>query len=230
VRDIKNSETTKQLYERVQNVTIPITVLRCDFSQQTHMDYIFIIFHRLNTGGRRLNNQEIRNCIYNGTFNKLLKSIADNKLWEKLFPTKEKDRFDSEEIILRAFAFVDKLDSYTGNLAKFLNHYMKEKQNMDEEEIELYKIKMEKVLYIINEKINDITSVKSFGKTLQEGLLVGITKNIEYLENKTNEEINAMFSNFKQAPEFSEENIKQGLSAKDKVQTRLSKSISIFRG
>lgn len=228
VKEIKNNEITKNLYSRVQNVTIPITVLRCNFSQQAHMDYIFIIFHRLNTGGRRLNNQEIRNCIYNGSFNRLLKDLATNDLWESLFPTKEKDRFNNEEIILRTFAFVDKLDSYTGNLAKFLNHYMEEKQNIDDEETKTYKTKMVKVLSIINNKITDIETVKKLGKTLQEGLLVGIFKNSEHLENKNSEDINAMFNNFKQAPEFGEENIKSGLNATDKVKNRLNESISIF--
>ena len=56
----------------IENVSIPVTVLRCDLSRQDHMEYIFTIFHRLNTGGTKLNNQEIRNCIFNGNFNDLL--------------------------------------------------------------------------------------------------------------------------------------------------------------
>lgn len=39
----------KTLYDRVENLTIPITVLRCDYEKKTHMDYLFTIFHRLNS-------------------------------------------------------------------------------------------------------------------------------------------------------------------------------------
>lgn len=40
------------------------------------MNYLFTIFHRLNSGGSKLTNQEIRNCIYNGDLNNLLKEIV----------------------------------------------------------------------------------------------------------------------------------------------------------
>ena len=38
-----------------------------------------------------------------------------------------------------------------------------------------------------------------------------------------------MLNSFHNTPEFNEENIREGLSAKDKVQSRLSKAISIFQ-
>jgi hypothetical protein len=65
---IKNSKSgeLKQIYTRVQNQSIPINVLRCDLSKRSHNEYIFTIFHRLNSGGLKLSNQEIRNCIYSG--------------------------------------------------------------------------------------------------------------------------------------------------------------------
>jgi hypothetical protein len=69
VAAIKTSDTSlHHYYTRVENLSIPVTVLRCDFNKKTHMEYLFTIFHRLNTGGMKLNNQEIRNCIY-GSYN-----------------------------------------------------------------------------------------------------------------------------------------------------------------
>ncbi len=65
----------KELFDRVQNVMIPVTVIRCDYSKVTHNEYLFTIFHRLNTGAVKLNNQEIRNAIYQGNFNHLLKEL-----------------------------------------------------------------------------------------------------------------------------------------------------------
>ena len=68
-------------YTRVEDLTLPITVLRCDYSKKNHMRYLFTIFHRLNSGGMKLNNQEIRNCIYSGKFNNLLKELNNNDDW-----------------------------------------------------------------------------------------------------------------------------------------------------
>ena len=50
--------------------------------------------------------------------------------------TSKINRFENEEIILRVFAFYDKLDEYDGNLARFLNNYMAEKKNISEDEIQ----------------------------------------------------------------------------------------------
>src|SRR6185369_5572136 len=69
----KKSDPLYPLYLRVQNLTLPITVLRCDYSKRSHKNYLFTIFHRLNSGGMKLNNQEIRNCIFFGSFNQFLK-------------------------------------------------------------------------------------------------------------------------------------------------------------
>jgi hypothetical protein len=69
LRNAKNSdlrhgnEEQKRIFAIVEDVSIPVTVIRCDYSQKSHMRYLFTIFHRLNSGGVRLTNQEIRNCI-----------------------------------------------------------------------------------------------------------------------------------------------------------------------
>ena len=82
---IKNSTGKLRTYfARVQNQSLPINVLRCDFSKKSHMEYLFTIFHRLNAGGIKLNNQEIRNCIYNGPFNDLLSKLDHRADWRKI--------------------------------------------------------------------------------------------------------------------------------------------------
>lgn len=42
---------------------------------------LYQIFERINTSGRTLNSQEIRNCVYQGTFNKLLFELNENPTW-----------------------------------------------------------------------------------------------------------------------------------------------------
>ena len=227
VEDIK--EKTPELYSRVENLAIPVIIIRYDFSKQDSVDYLFTIFHRLNTGGQKLNNQEIRNCIYSSNFNNVLKSIAQSDEWENTMGKSSKiDRLESEELILRVFAFMDKLDEYTGNLSKFLNHYMAEKKNAGDDEIGEKKDLLLSALSIIEDEIEAPNEIGKMGRTVKEALLVGIINNITYLNDCTPAKIKDMFHTFINDDEFQEENLKSALAQKDKVQTRLRKSIVIF--
>ena len=51
------------------------------------------VFERLNTGGEKLNPQEIRNCIYAGPFNDMIRDLARSDLFTKAWgiPPKEPD-------------------------------------------------------------------------------------------------------------------------------------------
>ncbi|WP_445454238.1 DUF262 domain-containing protein [Flavobacterium sp. 25HG05S-40] len=217
---------SKDIYERVQNVMIPVTVIRCDFSKPLHSEYLFTIFHRLNSGGVKLNNQEIRNCIYNGSFNTLLKSLAKATETKKLFGLKT--RFANEEIILRFFAFNDRLTSYNGKLSKFLNDYMFENRDMDDTTQKIKNELYSQTATLIYEKIFDKASATSLGKTFLEGLLYGISQNLGKLQAETPEKVKQLYEKFKGLPEFSVQSLKEGLSAKDKVVDRLDASKKCF--
>lgn len=221
---------SKSIYDRVQNVMIPITVIRCDYSKEPHNEYLFTIFHRLNSGGLKLNNQEIRNCIYNGSFNTLLKTFAENDNWKKLLSIKatKSYRFSNEELILRFFAFGDNLDKYNGKLSKFLNDYMFTMREPDEQFVSDKTILFERTIKLIYEKMLENKSAASFSKTLFEGLLYGVAKNIDSLEQKTIPELKLLLQSFKDLPEYSVDSLKEGLSARDKVSTRLTASSNCF--
>lgn len=90
------------------------------------------IFARLNLGSTKLSPQELRNCIYRGTFNAMLEDIAkNNKLVEKMFIGKDIKKKDHQELILRFFALRD-YNSYTSSLPKTMNTYMQVHQNDSE--------------------------------------------------------------------------------------------------
>lgn len=217
---------SKEVFDRVQNVMIPVTVIRCDYSKSAHNEYLFTIFHRLNSGGVKLNNQEIRNCIYNGTLNTLLKKLAKATETKKLFGFKT--RFANEEMILRFFAFNERLDTYNGKLSKFLNDYMFDCRNLTDAEIDAKTLFYSQTTNFVYEKIFDKTSATTFGKTFLEGLLYGVSQNLEKLKLETPLKVNRLFENFKQLPEYSVQSLKEGLSAKEKVSDRLISSKNCF--
>jgi hypothetical protein len=72
-----------------------------------------------------LNEQELRNCVYRGPFNDLLAELEKDSYWRKSKGGDQPEgRFKEREVILRFFAFANRLPQYSGNLKRFLNEYM----------------------------------------------------------------------------------------------------------
>lgn len=86
----------------------------------------YYIFERLNTGGTQLRPQEIRNCVFRGPFNKVLRKANEDANWRKLLGTSGLDKHQKDvELLLRVFALVAAGDKYEKPMHKFLNETMK---------------------------------------------------------------------------------------------------------
>lgn len=183
---LKNgTEEERKIYSSVEDLSIPVTVIRCSYDEPGHMRYLFTIFNRLNSGGVRLNNQEIRNCIYSGEFNNLLKEVdrsdknwvsVKRRIWGSM------DRFRSVEVLLRALAFSAKLEEYDGNLAGFLNGFMYRMMHTKEDELS----KTSEQLLFMAENARHVLDALPHGKkslTFVEGILVALLVNKYTIES-----------------------------------------------
>lgn len=224
------NSTLHELVERVENLTIPITVLRCNFSNEEHMEYLFKIFHRLNTGGIRLNNQEIRNCIYSGTLNDMLLNLDKSEFWKKIHShlNGKKDRFRSVELILRIFAFFSDIDSYDGNLTNFLNNFMFKHRRDSKEQLSEFEDKFAKCCELLSEKIFPILTLKKLGFTQFEALAIGMISNLERVEGLNSEKLEKSVRNFESIDLLKGKSLSEGVSRTDKVKKRLKASIAAF--
>ena len=221
-----------QYYTRVENLSVPITVLRCDFKKKSHMEYLFTIFHRLNAGGMKLNNQEIRNCIYGGSFNSLLKELDNYLQWRRLNKMRagQSYRFTKQEVILRFFAFHEKSGGYEGHLAKFLNSYMHNNQNASPEWIEQKRSLFKRTVDCIIRGLFEGSASPKFSVTVLEATLVGVAKNIKELTSEPQTVVRRRFEALTRHEEFSEAALKEGLSKKARVIARLTTASRIFAG
>lgn len=233
VAAIKTSDTSlHHYYSRVENLTIPITVLRCDFKKKSHMEYLFTIFHRLNTGGMKLNNQEIRNCIYGGSFNRLLKDLDQYPAWRRVNKMRagQSYRFAKQELMLRFFAFFDLYESYAGHLAKFLNSYMHDNKTPTDEFVNVKRQLFQRTVDCVDQKIFDRKAPPKTSITVLEATFVGVGKNLEYLESQSSNKVKGLHRKMINDDEFSESSLKEGLSKRLRVIDRLNLAISIFAG
>lgn len=218
------------LFSKVQNTVLPITVLRCDYSKRPHMNYLFTIFHRLNSGGSKLTNQEIRNCIFNGSFNSFLKTSVGYINFIDLFEIDPDKiyRFSNEEFILRFISFYSNYEKYNGSLSKFLNDFMETNKKAEESIIENYSTIFKRTTDLVYEKIMNNSHLPRLSKATTEALFVGVAKNIDALEIETNAQLNVRFENLKNDELFSIDSLKEGLAQKERVINRINKAILIF--
>jgi hypothetical protein len=135
-----NFEDLKKIqgdYEtRIEDKKISLYVIQHSASSKV----IYDIFNRVNTGGTKLERQEIRNCIFTGKSTRLLKNISEQEYFKQAIdsgfsPKRMKDR----ELILRYLAFRicdDYHENYQGNMNNFLEEAMQKINLMSDEKID----------------------------------------------------------------------------------------------
>lgn len=226
--DIRDGDSeTSILYKKIQNLSLPITVIRCDLTKEDHSEYLFTIFHRLNAGGSRLNHQEIRNCIYSGTFNILLRELDKSSKWKiikNLLPAKG-GRFRSIELILRFLALYKNGNNYTGNMPTFLNTYMRENRNISSTLFkELSSVFYETVDLLLD--AIDHSKENKAGYMLFEAALIGIAHNRAHMKTTNSVMRGIMLTKLINSTEITLDIA--GTTSTDKVNQRIAKSKSIF--
>ncbi len=218
-----------ELYKRVENLTIPITIIRCDYKDKNHMEYLFTIFHRLNTGGAKLNGQGIRNCIYSGELNEFIKTGAKEKTFVKLFGiTKQMvKRMRDAELALRFFAFQDSLDKYK-RLAGFLNDYMYDHRHPSEQWIDEKNQHFKNAIDFLNSISSDFPKFEKKNAAFKETVLFGIAKNIKTLRKKDKSDLVSSYNKLANHESMSEQQISKAVMDKKKVIERMHASRKIF--
>lgn len=140
-------KTYAELSDQQRRLFRTATIHAIIFEQKKPEDdtAMYQVFERLNTGGRVLKPQEIRNCVYHGQYNSMLLELNKQPIWRTILDSpKEDQRMADIEVILRFFAFLDfpkrpEINQKQINLLKYLNDYMGSKKTVSVEEIEGYK-------------------------------------------------------------------------------------------
>lgn len=183
--------------EDFEQKKIKQTTIHAIIFEQTHPrendSSLFQVFERINTSGRTLKAQEIRNCVYQGFFNSLLIKLNQNPIWRKLFWNINEDpRMADMEYILRFFALSDEKlferKAQQISLKLYLNEYMGRKEHQTEsfltsKEAEFLKI-IEKLNYFMWENIfrnisnleSNETYINKFHPTIYDSIMIATKK------------------------------------------------------
>ncbi len=123
----------KEKQRKIEDATLRVIEIR----KESHSDVKFEIFERLNVGAVKLNDQELRNCIYRGKYNDLIKELAEDRDFLFLLGLKEPHkRMYDRELVLHFLAFYNQTYlKYKPPMKQFLNREMENNRNISEEKI-----------------------------------------------------------------------------------------------
>lgn len=146
------------LVRRLEERTIKC--LRIDSTVDSQVK--FDIFERLNSGSVQLESQELRNAIYRGRFNNMIKEVAKQREFMELLninmdnpeeDNKVKKMLDTE-YALRFFSFIDNEGvNMKKSFKQFLSDQMEKYNKLDMNRIEKMRSHFENVIKLIYEKM-----------------------------------------------------------------------------
>ena len=139
--------------------TLNAVVLLAETSRSDDsFDIRLVLFRRLNTGGIKLNPQELRNALYPGIFNKALHDISRDELFVKVWRIPQRTKTEDEqpttelqrnilyrsmmdcELVLRFFGIRDAVAGKTkGSLRQIFDRTMQRYSLLTEEQVDLLK-------------------------------------------------------------------------------------------
>ena len=164
-----NGRRYHQLPEREQRFLKSRMMRAVVISGDSHPNMKFEIFERLNTGAVVLNAQELRNSLYRGSFNTLLRTLVKDPVFRSTIGTgTPRRRMVDEEFLLRFFSFAPDIGSYRPPLKKFLNEYMRSVQNAEDAEID----ELRRRFLAVVTPINQIWGASAYRQTNAKGVAI----------------------------------------------------------
>jgi hypothetical protein len=138
-----NGQTIDDLPLTLQNVLQTRAALQAVIIlRQSDQDVKFEVFQRLNTGGVKLNPQEIRNSTWPGPFNNLVLDLSTSKSFHRLLGITNQQRsaiykeMRDAELVLRYFTFRDTWATFSGGMKRRMDDFMAGHQGVDAAVIE----------------------------------------------------------------------------------------------
>lgn len=176
---------------------------------------IFQIFDRVNRGGTPLNNQEMRNALYQGNATILLKKLSESKAFLNATSNSLKSkRMKDKYIILRALAFniwdrtklnyTNDIDDFLGKTMEYINELQVEEINLIEKEF----IKcMENTANILGEEAFRLKKSKDgkrspINMNVFEAVVYMMTRLVDYTNRS--DQIKKLYNKLIQDPDFLE--------------------------
>ncbi len=120
---IENKIKAARVINNIMEAELSFTIINPDTPEKVKRN----IFKRINTGGMRLSNQEIRHALYQGEASDLLRDLVQDPIYKRVLgKTVKDDRMAGRELVLRFVSFYLRNKSeFTGDMDEFLADTMR---------------------------------------------------------------------------------------------------------
>jgi hypothetical protein len=139
-------ELPSKIQRQIRTHTLRLVVI----TNESHPEIKFDVFERLNTNTVPLNAQELRNCVYRGALNDLLKDLVAEPEWLEILGRKAPDkRMRDEELVLRYISFLKRgVNTYRTPQKHWLNETAAMGRDFSSHEISTLQVEWTKAISI----------------------------------------------------------------------------------
>lgn len=129
IKGLSIHDFSLKLQYTIKRSVCRVEILRWD----SNIDMRYELFNRLNTGSSPLTAQELRNCIFIGEFNTMIRQLAENEKFTKLLAltAKKQEQMYYQELVLRFFANKYSDQTIRKNLQYYLDNFIKRVQKKE---------------------------------------------------------------------------------------------------
>ena len=152
-----NDKTFSELPPDVQERILDHPLNVHTISRQSQPDFVFEVFERLNMGATQLNEQELRNCIYQGVYSDMLADVVTDEVLLKVFRAKAPHlRMKDREMVLRFFAMRRTgPNGMTSPIKAWLNEEIRENKDMTPVEARALRNEFTETIHLVWEVFGD---------------------------------------------------------------------------
>ncbi|BBN11498.1 hypothetical protein MPTK1_5g12430 [Marchantia polymorpha subsp. ruderalis] len=148
VLDELNGKKYTDLEESLREVMQDFALNVHTISRHSDDEVVFEVFERLNMGSTQLNEQELRNCVFQGRYNDLLEELVLHpdmlRAFRQEIPHK---RMRDREFILRFFAMRRSgIENFYLPVKNWLNNEMRRHQFLEEEDFKVMKFDFQRCI------------------------------------------------------------------------------------
>lgn len=215
------AELDDKFKKRIRNAVINTTIIE-DINSRPQV--VHDLFHRLNTGGMPLTDQEIRNCVYSGEFNKQIIELNKNANWRILLGNTLPDkRLRDAELILRYIALFHNVLVYKPSMKIFLSTFQDENKK-NSNFLAANKALFEKTVAVIVDNIGQdaFRTTRSVNKSMSDALMVAIAQILS-----SGKELTDIQANYKKL--ISDESFKRYTQSGTSTETNVKSRIDLAR-
>jgi hypothetical protein len=189
---------------------------------------IYLLFDRLNSGGRPLFPQEIRACVDHGPFIDLLGKLNQNGYWRELYGGSSR-RLKDEELILRFLALYLEGGTYEAPMKSFLNDFCTKYRKLPGNTASIFRNAFEEMVQFTHAALgkNAFRPITAFNAAFYDAISVAIALRLDLGPVKGAEELKKAYEALREDANFIAA-YSQTTSRQEQVFARLEIALSYF--